>query len=227
MTYDFAMDKKTVISVLAGWAVMAVLLFAAGWIVGMNWTTGAAASTATGTTANASQQAALPKEPVLRSDADQSDVDATGKTTGTAPPEAAAPGGVTGVSRPPLPGPDDAAGNKATVPPVDDQEKLVQAADPQLPASASDQSDGADAKSVAFTVQVGVFLDPKEASRFLSTMERSGYSPSFFADRDAENRQWYAIRIGAYTDKNQAAQAAANFTKQESIKAVVRPLGSL
>lgn len=77
------------------------------------------------------------------------------------------------------------------------------------------------------TVQVGVFLDEKEANRLLKDIERKGYAPSFFSGRDAEARQWYAVRIGAYSDKQQASNAAANFTKQEKMKAVVRPVGSL
>jgi cell division protein FtsN len=58
-------------------------------------------------------------------------------------------------------------------------------------------------------------------------MERKGYAPTFFSGRDAEARQWYAVRIGTYSDKEQATKAAANFTKQEKIKAVVRPAESL
>ena len=77
------------------------------------------------------------------------------------------------------------------------------------------------------TVQVGVFLDENEANNLLKRMESRGYSPSYFSGRDAEARQWFAVRIGAYADKQQAETAAANFTKQEKIKAVVRPVGSL
>jgi cell division protein FtsN len=232
MTYDFAMDRKTVISVLAGWAVMGVLLFAAGWIVGLYWTTSGSASAATaGKTAGASEkeQAALPKEPVLREDAARTDVAAPGKATATSRQEISSPGGVA-VAPPPPPSAAagrSASGNKAaTAPAVNDQEKIVQT-DPEPPASATSAgSDDAVAKSV-FTVQVGVFLDPNEAGRLLGAMEKHGYAPSVFSDKDAENRQWYAIRIGAYSDKDQASTAAANFTKQEKIKAVVRPLGSL
>ena len=38
MSYDFTLDKKGVISVVASWLVMAALLFAAGLIVGSYWT---------------------------------------------------------------------------------------------------------------------------------------------------------------------------------------------
>jgi len=85
----------------------------------------------------------------------------------------------------------------------------------------------APADSDYLTVQVGVFLDDKEAGRLLQQMESKGYRPTFFSGRDAESRQWYAVRIGVYSDKQQAANAAANFTKQEKLKAVVRPVESL
>ena len=77
------------------------------------------------------------------------------------------------------------------------------------------------------TVQVGVFLEEKDASRLLKEIESKGYSPTFFSGRDAEARQWFAVRIGVYSDRDQASKAAANFTKQEGLKAVVRPLESL
>jgi cell division septation protein DedD len=77
------------------------------------------------------------------------------------------------------------------------------------------------------TVQVGVFLNEKDASRLLKQVESKGYAPTFFSGRDAEARQWYAVRIGIYSDREQATKAAANFTKQEGLKAVVRPLESL
>jgi hypothetical protein len=77
------------------------------------------------------------------------------------------------------------------------------------------------------TVEVGTFLDANAANSLFKSLERKGYAPTFFTGRDAQSREWYAIRIGAYSDKRQAENAAANFTKQEKLKAVVRPLGSL
>ena len=98
----------------------------------------------------------------------------------------------------------------------------------ELAEAAADQSaEATDSEPEYVTVQVGVFLDQNAANHLLKQMENKGYSPSFFSGRDAEARQWYAVRIGAYSDRQQAANAAANFTRQEKIKAVVRPLGSL
>jgi cell division protein FtsN len=226
MTYDFTLDKKALVSVLAGWIVMALLLFAAGLIVGTYWTnSGPGASVASAKSAGNSR-AALPTEPVLTDEANSLDTAAPTKEAGMAK-SAAATSGQTGGQTQPQAATSDDLSKKGAVPPVPElSEKANQeAAVASPPASAG--SDNSVGNSTTFTVQVGVFLEQNEASRLLKEMERKGYSPSFFADRDSEDRQWYAVRIGAYSDKDQAANAAANFSKQERIKAVVRPLGSL
>lgn len=234
MTYDFRLDKKGVISLVAGWAVLGILLFAAGWISGMYWTTGGGTPSAPtpGKTVNTADNtlAALPQQPVIREDAFAADLAAPGRGAEALRQEVAPPRQLNSALQ--VPGAAALGGgppvNKtAPAPGADTQEKIIQAAPEAPAAAASATSENVGAGSTIFTVQVGAFLDQHEASRLINAMEEKGYAPSFFADRDAENRQWYAVRIGAYADKDQAANAAANFTKQERIKAVVRPLGSL
>jgi cell division septation protein DedD len=230
MSYDFTLDRKALISVLAGWVIMAVLLFAAGLIVGTYWLTSgpnasAAASARTGTSAD--DRAALPKEPDLSNEAPPLDGTAAPNVAAPAKPAAVAPGQVAGLTQPPAANTDAAGANKTAVPPVPElSEKATQEAALE-PGPLAANKDNSAVNTRAYTVQVGVFLEQNEASRLLKDMERKGYAPSFFADRDAQDRQWYSIRIGSYTDKDQATNAAANFTRQEKIKAVVRPLGSL
>lgn len=221
MNYEFALDKKALISLIAGSVVIAVLMFAAGWVVGLHWTV-AASSEVASNTAN-DERGALPKEPVLHEDAAAPNVETekSVKPKLTVPKEAveAPPQASTAANAA-----TNAAATKAmpTAQPVGDVRIIESTAD--------DAATGADANAAApeyVTVQVGVFLDQKEASQLLQQIERKGYAPTFFSGRDAEARQWYAVRIGVYSDKQQAANAAANFTKQEKIKAVVRPLESL
>src|SRR6267143_1172638 len=101
MTYDFTLDKKALVSVLAGWILMAILLFAAGLIVGTYWTTsGSNASAATSgstLTSPGSATAALPKEPVLRAEAPQLNLTAPTTVAGNAK-TGAAPGQVSGLT---------------------------------------------------------------------------------------------------------------------------------
>ena|SRR5215217_7359347 len=212
MTYDFALDKKSVISLIAGSVAIAVLLFVAGLIVGRQWLGTDSVAVAH---AAENERAALPTEPVLNEEAAAHPATPKAKPALPLPPKQA---GETPVDQTVPGAPVAVPGN---VPP------------PQVVSEAAtengDQSAGntTPAESDNVTVQVGVFLDEKEAGRLLQQMENKGYRPTFFSGRDAESRQWYAVRIGVYSDKQQAANAAANFTKQEKLKAVVRPVESL
>jgi len=215
MNYEFALDKKAIISLIACLLLIGVLLFVAGWIIGRQWTTGETTSTPSVTE---EQRAGLPTEPVL----DEAPATPKAAAPNTARPKLEPP------QQPQAPAPAAAsqapaaaATVAAAVSPRDDRVVIVSEAD-------TDQTNKQDATEPEYvTVQVGVFLDEKEASRLLQQMERKGYAPTFFSGRDAEARQWYAVRIGTYSDREQATRAAANFTKQEKIKAVVRPAESL
>lgn len=216
MNYEFALDKKSIISLVAGWIFIAALLFLAGWIVGRQWPMSEAASAPSASAGEQRQE--LPKEPVLNDEAPARELTAPNKvapkvTTPTAPHTTVTPAVQPAAAAVAMPRP--AAANDGQVVIIseaetDDANKQPAAVDPEY-----------------VTVQVGVFLDAKEANSLLKQMERKGYAPTFFSGRDAEARQWYAVRIGSYSDKEQASRAAANFTKQEKIKAMVRPTDSL
>ena len=207
MNYEFSLSKTGVISLIAGSIMFSVLLFAAGLVVGSEWlgTTSAAASD--GVAKN--EEAEGPKEPVLNDEEPAPKKTAPPKNSDQKPATPKEPG--------------------ATQPDAAPQATEQQAAANggiQIIEEAAADADGAAGESEPeyVTVQVGVFLDQNEASRLLKDIERKGYAPSFFSGRDAEARQWYAVRIGAYSDRQQATNAAANFSRQERIKAVVRPV---
>lgn len=211
MNYEFALDKKAVVSVIAGSILIGALLFLAGLIVGRQWSN---APSETASTNAEHDRSTLPTEPVLNEE--------------PATPNADAPK----TAKPKLPLPKDQAETApqanvaAAQPPAGNGEvKIIEEAATDDAAAAAEEQPQAEPDYV--TVQVGVFLDEKDASKLLQQMERKGYAPTFFSGRDAEARQWYAVRIGVYSDKQQAASAAANLTKQEKLKAVVRPVESL
>lgn len=216
MSYEFALDKKSIISVIAGWIVIGALLFLAGWIVGRQWPTTEAASTPS---ANAEEQRAeLPSEPLLNDEA---------PARASIAPRKVNPPPVKGNATPPaeanasLPAAVQSTAAAAAPPPNDGKVVIISEAE------TDDANKQAAAEPEYVTVQVGVFLNEKDASRLLKQVESKGYAPTFFSGRDAEARQWYAVRIGVYSDREQATKAAANFTKQEGLKAVVRPVESL
>lgn len=208
MKYEFSLDKTSVISITVCCIVIGVLLFGAGLVAGSQFLISGSTAPTDATAKN--EEPALPQEPVLNKES------AATKTPKSAPAKSTAP-----PQEPAAAAPEKAAQTTDTTLTTDDV-RIIQeaAADP-----ANNEDEASEPEYV--TVQIGVFLDEKEADRLLREFERKGYAPSFFSGRDAEARQWYAVRIGAYSDKQQAANAAANFTRQEKMKAVVRPLGSL
>lgn len=216
MKYEFALDKKSIISVVAGWIVIGALLFLAGWIVGRQWPMSESASAQSVDTQE--QRAELPKEPLLDDEALARGSSAPKKVDAKVTPPAGA-----GATAPQAVEQAAAAAAAAPPPPNDGRVVIISEAEPED----AKKEEAAAVEPEYVTVQVGVFLDEKDASRLMKQIESKGYAPTFFTGRDAEARQWYAVRIGQYSDKQQAANAAENFTKHEKIKAVVRPLESL
>ena len=239
MNYDFTLDRKGMFSVLVSSILMGALLFVAGLIVGSYWTangpTVSAATAKKNAVAPNNDLNALPPQPVLMSDMAQPKLTLSNNPTTTAnsgalgagtltPPQAsqAAKQPQAGADQSAAAAPEQGADNKQTNPPASDAS--AQPAQKPGESSAASQSTS---ESDLVTIEVGTFLDSHTANRLYKSLERKGYAPTFFTGQDAQARQWYSIRIGAYSDKQQAENAAANFTKQEKLKAVVRPLGSL
>ena len=210
MNYEFSLNKTAALSLLIGSILISALLFGAGLIVGSQWL-GSSAESAETIAEN--KEPDVPREPVLHEEKPVAPKSvAVPKTTApTAPKE---PASVATAMQ---------ETTQATIAPAANGEvKIISEA------ALDDAGEGNAASEPEYvTVQIGVFLDEREADRLLREVERKGYAPSFFSGRDAEARQWYAVRIGAYSDRQQATNAAANFTRQEKLKAVVRPLGSL
>lgn len=214
MNYEFSLSKTATLSLLVGSIVMNVLFFGAGLIVGAQWLNSAA--TPADTTAK-NEEPDLPSEPILK------EPKAPAQKTPAAPnmTAPAAPARAPTAQQPAATVAAAEIADAAVAPAENGEIKIIQEA------ATDAATDRATNEPEFVTVQIGVFLDEKDADRLLKEVERKGYAPSFFSGRDAEARQWYAVRIGAYSDKQQAANAAANFSKQERMKAVVRPLGSL
>jgi len=217
MNYEFSLSKTASISLIAGSIFISLLLFGAGLVVGSQWLV--SSSTSSETTAK-NEERDVPAEPVLKEEKRLAPKSPAAPNM-IAPPMSVGPAKAPAAQQPAATVAATDIAEPAAAPAANGEIKIIQeaGADPAANETASEPD--------YVTVQIGVFRDEKEADRLLKEVERKGYAPSFFSGRDAEARQWYAVRIGAYSDKQQAANAAANFTKQEKLKATVRPLGSL
>ncbi|HEV7377852.1 MAG TPA: SPOR domain-containing protein [Pyrinomonadaceae bacterium] len=220
MSYDFSFNKKTISFALAGFAFVGIMLFIAGLLVGTNWKAEppAAAIVAAKQPAPAppapAPVAAPQEEPVVRAEMARPEV--------AMPSEADASSGVSAPVK-------QSHGSAASVnskrwqsflpaPPNDGELKIIQEAEP----SAND-----DAETTAFSVQVGVFVAESDAHQLVRQLQKKGYTPIVLAASDKDSKLKYSVRIGAYKNETDAAQAASNIADQEKLTAVVRPLGSL
>jgi len=219
MNYEFSLNRMAALSLLVGSIVISVLLFGAGLLVGASWLTGPV-ERSEATAAN--KEPALPKEPVLHDEKEPAPKASLPQTN--APAQPATPTAPVPPKAPTATGAATEAAHAAAAVPsgTSGEVKIIE----EALADSTNNENGTNGADYV-TVQIGVFLDEREANRLLKDVERKGYAPTFFSGLDAEARQWYAVRIGAYSDKQQATNAAANFTRQERMKAVVRPLGSL
>jgi cell division septation protein DedD len=236
MNYDFTLDKKGMFSVLVSSVLMGALLFVAGLIVGSYWTANGPTVSAAAARKNSADKElnSLAQEPVRMTELPQTNLPALDKPAVSLNSETTKPGALTAPQLPQaMPqlstgaqpqaaaAPEQGDDNKAANASGDNAEK--QSAKPEESSTASQASSSSD----LVTVEVGAFLDANAANHLFKSLERKGYAPTFFTGRDAQSREWYSIRIGAYSDRQQAENAAANLAKQEKMKAVVRPLGSL
>src|SRR5215213_10037947 len=195
MNYEFSLNKTAVVSLIAGPIVIGILLFCGGLVVGSQWLTSNASSREA---LAKNEQPDVPAEPVLNDEA------AAPKAPKKVNPDAAIP-------KPAAP----ASLQQHAVPQPPAAQAVAAHAIPQaqtanggieiIQEAAADAPAAADSEPEYVTVQVGAFLNQDDANRLLKDMERKGYSPSFFSGHDAEARQWFAVRIGAYSDRQQAA----------------------
>lgn len=216
MSYDFSFDKKTISLLLGGFVFVGATLFIGGLLLGANWRAElpATASSSGGQTVASPtpEPPPVPKEPVLRADATRP-VAAAEPSIEPTPAEQAHNSSAGVNSRRP----------SAPQPIPDDEVKIISRAD----ASPAEDDEPNQVDQQMFSVQVGVFFDKNNANELVRQLQAKGYTPIVLTATDDENRLWYAVRIGAYTNKTEAMQAGSNITKQEKLQTIVRPLGSL
>lgn len=218
MNYDFSFSKKTIIFALAGFVFVGGMLFIAGLLIGTTWKAepNAAANVV------AQQPAAAPApppppvtqpEPLMTMDLSKPEAAPLDLSASTGAPAAVkqAHGNAASFNyrRAPM---------STTVSPDDGELKIIQEAEPSANESA---------ETTPFSVQVGVFASENDAHQLVRQLQKKGYTPIVLAAGDDKSRLQYAVRIGAYRNQTEAAQAASNIAEQEKLKAIVRPLGSL
>ena len=107
------------------------------------------------------------------------------------------------------------------------RQKSVKTAHPQKPAAKTKQPQKQVAAKATFTIQVGAFLERKNAIKRKAILTRKGYDARLVVLKDAKGRVWHLVRIGSYDSEKTAKAAARTVSKKGKIKVSVRPRGKL
>lgn len=200
MSYDFSFEKKSIILIAIGCVAIGVLLFFAGYIVGLD----------RGQNQSVVQASSVAAKPV------------PSKETATSEKEKPAAEKV-----PPVPAeePKKAAPEKSQEPAAANAESKSSAAPADAKPSAAKEEDAKDKdkEKPAFSVQLGAFQTEENAVKLRDTLKAKGYSVFLFRVLDADGNVWHTVRTGHYSDMKEAAREAVKITRKEQISAWVRP----
>ena len=75
----------------------------------------------------------------------------------------------------------------------------------------------------AFSLQVGAFLQPDNLERFMADLSDRGYTPRVLEVTSSSGRILSIVRVGGFTNRAEASQAALTFREREGMEALVRP----
>ena len=148
-------------------------------------------------------------------------------TTPVAPPPAPPPVAATPAS-PPAPPPvasPPAATPEPAAPPVEPPPPPPRAStviEPQLPSTSSEAKPSKPAHGATiYTLQLGSFLVPGNASALVGRLNAHGGSAYEKAEADANGKTWHFVRFGAFDTKAEAEAAADDLKRTEGISAVL------
>ncbi len=79
----------------------------------------------------------------------------------------------------------------------------------------------------AFSIQIGAFASKERADRLVSMMKDKGYAARLRSLTDWKKNVLHTVRIGEYTDRDEAKEKAAAFTEREKMPTTVRPTNEL
>lgn len=246
MPHDFSIDKKAGIILVTVCGLVGVLLFIAGFLLGIQYRFSykpsnfiAQSSPAKVTRARLEVPAAKPAQ-ALPQAASAPDNPAQPVLTPTPltqqPPAGTGPDAVaeTGSAAPA-----NQAGNSSSEAAIQTPATAHVAGSPPAtpPATAQTASRppavGATALSAPpadereYSIQIGAFLNPKNATRLAKDLQEKGYKAKVFIATDSKYQVWHTVRIGHFKNIEAASQEARLFRQSAHLLALVRPADSL
>jgi cell division septation protein DedD len=198
MNYNFSFDKKSAILVLVGCMTIGVLLFLAGYILGL-----ARGQSQTVVQANSVSQNGQTPTSKQQQPAAETVAPASAEKSSPAPALKETPKD-----------PQESANANAT-----DKKSSEAAGEPSQSAKAA----APDKDKSTFSLQLGAFQTEANALKLRNNLRAKGYPVFLFRVQDANGNVWNTVRMGHYADMKEASHAAAQMTGKEQISAWVRP----
>jgi len=216
MSYDFSFSTKSIILMMVGCLAIAVLLFFAGYIIGLDKGE-----------SGPSLRASLPGN-------DQSESKTAPEKQTTASPLEKPSASKKEASAAPAPEKPEAEKGQGPPAPAATEKKSAEASpegkasSPKEGEEAKDKDDGKskDAKEKdkpAFSVQLGAFQTEDHALALRDRFKGKGYPVFLFRVLDPNGHVWHTVRMGHYSDMKEAGHAAEKITNKEQVSAWVRP----
>jgi cell division septation protein DedD len=242
MSYDFSFDKKSVFLIAVGCIAIGVLLFVAGFILGLDRGVSEArlqlekeysAKATTGANPKVSPQTdkpepaptvALNTAPALATEkASPSETAEQGKPAQVIPVAAKSEPPASATSVPQAASPAQIANAQPSAEPT---KKPSQPAEAEQATSAPSEGQASDDQT-GFSLQLGAFQSEENARRFKNNLNARGYSAFVFHTSDTGGRVWHTVRLGHFKDIKGASRAAMTFTSKEQMPAFIRPSDEL
>ena len=79
----------------------------------------------------------------------------------------------------------------------------------------------------SYSIQIGAYLQEKNANKMVSMLNGRGYSPYIYQTYNAKRQKLYIIRLGEYSRLEQAISAANQFKNLEKMPAIVTKVNSI
>jgi len=197
MNYDFSFDKKSAILVLIGCIAIGVLLFFAGYIVGLDRGQSQPVVQANSVSQNGQPPKGKQQHPPAEAEASPT----VEKPSPVSPPKATLKNS-----------------QGASAANVADSKSSEAGNDNSQPAK-----DAPDKDKSTFSLQLGAFQTEANALKLRNTLRAKGFPVFLFRVQDSNGNLWNTVRMGHYADMKEASHAAAKMTSQEQISAWVRP----
>jgi len=105
------------------------------------------------------------------------------------------------------------------IPPMPEPKPVEKPPEPAAPAP--------EPAKMAFSVQVGAFLDRQNAEKQVSRFKGKGYAPYIYQSADPKKRKWFVVRLGDFEDLEKASEAYYGFRRKEKTEAVITRIDSL